>query len=59
MIYSVNPRGLHLKHGPLSWHEAMALIEEEEALGMLPLMRYVPDEPEPQSWKGIALDEPT
>jgi hypothetical protein len=59
IVYLVSPRVLHLKHGPMSWQDALLLIEEERNAGMLPLLDYVPDEPEPQSWEGIELDEPS
>jgi hypothetical protein len=58
MVLIYNPRTLCLKRGPLTWDEALLLIEEERNAGMLPLLDYVPDEPEPQSWKDIELDEP-
>ena len=58
MVVSYSPWILHLTKGPVSWQEAMLLIEEERNLGLDPHMDYVP-EVEPQTWQGIDLDEPS
>jgi hypothetical protein len=59
MVHLVNPRIISIKHGPLSYEEALLLVAEERNAGMLlPLMEPVPDELTPQTWKGIELDEP-
>lgn len=58
VVYLVSPRTVYLKKGPFDWHEALLLIEEERNAGMLPLLDFVPDEVEPQTWIGIDLDKP-
>ncbi len=59
VVYLVSPRIPYIKKGPLEWHEALVLIEEERNAGMLPLLDYCPvEDAQPQTWRDIPLDEP-
>lgn len=59
MVIILPSHALGLKKGPLSWDDALALMEEERNAGMLPLLDYVPvEDAQPQTWRDVALDQP-